>query len=115
MGATDWALKRIAKFLLKRHLGRLLHGDLDLDTLDIALGSGSLSLRSLLLDCDYINTQLLVCSDRCVACKLRPFKLFIDGRNRAQSRLVGTLAPANCCQQWSSTMHVERHAAAAYL
>lgn len=56
---SDWALKRVARFLLKRHLGRLLPGDLDLDSLDVALGAGSLELRSLLLDCDYLNAQLV--------------------------------------------------------
>lgn len=35
-GTADWALKRIARFLLKRHLGRLLRGELDLDTLDVS-------------------------------------------------------------------------------
>ncbi len=58
---TDWALKRVARFLLKRHLGRLLRGDLDLDSLDVALGAGSIKLRSLLLDCEYLNAQLVRC------------------------------------------------------
>lgn len=58
-GATDWALKRLAKFLLKRSLGRLLKSDVDLELLEVALGSGSLALRNVLLDCDYINEILV--------------------------------------------------------
>lgn len=34
-GTADWALKRVARFVLKRQLGRLLRTDLDLDTLDV--------------------------------------------------------------------------------
>ena len=59
-GATDWVLKRLAKFLLKRTLGRLLHPDVDLDLLEVALGSGSLAMHRVLLDCDRVN-ELLVC------------------------------------------------------
>ena len=58
-GATDWALRRLARFVLKRSLGRLLKSDVDLDLLEVALGSGSLALRRVLLDSDYIN-ELLV-------------------------------------------------------
>ena len=58
-GATDWVLKRLAKFLLKRTLGRLLHPDVDMDLLEVALGSGSLAMHRVLLDCDRIN-ELLV-------------------------------------------------------
>ena len=58
-GATDWALKRLAKFVLKRSLGRLLKSDVDLELLEVALGSGSLSLRRVLLDCAHVN-ELLV-------------------------------------------------------
>lgn len=59
-GATDWALKRVAKFLLKRSLGRVLKSEVDLELLEVALGTGSLAMRRVLLDCDYIN-ELLVC------------------------------------------------------
>lgn len=58
-GATDWALKRVAKFLLKRSLGRVLKSEVDLELLEVALGTGSLAMRRVLLDCDYIN-ELLV-------------------------------------------------------
>ncbi len=58
-GATDWVLKRLAKFLLKRTLGRLLHPDVDMDLLEVALGSGSMAMHRVLLDCDHIN-ELLV-------------------------------------------------------
>ena len=53
------AAEQVAKYLLGRHLGRLLRGGLDLTCLDVALGSGTLALRDLLLDCDYINEQLV--------------------------------------------------------
>ncbi|KAK9805512.1 hypothetical protein WJX72_002557 [[Myrmecia] bisecta] len=57
-GATDWALKRVFKFLLKRHLGRLLRSEVDLEQLDVQLGTGTLELRSVLLNCDHLNEQL---------------------------------------------------------
>lgn len=53
------AAEQVAKLLLERHLGRLLRGGLDLTCLDVALGSGTLALRDLLLECDYINEQLV--------------------------------------------------------
>lgn len=49
---------QVARFLLRRHLGQLLRGDVDLESLDLALASGRLALRSLQLNCDYINSQL---------------------------------------------------------
>ena len=58
-GATDWALKRLAKFLLKRSLGRFLKFDVDLEQLEVALGTGSLALCRVLLDCDHINEMLV--------------------------------------------------------
>lgn len=58
-GATDWALKRVFKFLLKRHLGRLLRSEVDLEQLDVQLGRGTLELRSVLLNCDSLNEQLV--------------------------------------------------------
>lgn len=57
--ATDWALKRVLKFLLKRSLGRYLRNELDLQQLDVQLGSGTLELRDVLLNCDNINQQLV--------------------------------------------------------
>lgn len=56
--AVDWALKRFLKFVLKRKLGRYLH-ELDLDALDVELGSGTVELRQLLLKCDAITEDLV--------------------------------------------------------
>ncbi len=58
-GATDWALKRVLKFVLKRNLGRFLQTDLDLEQLDVQLGTGTLELRSVLLDCAQLNKHLV--------------------------------------------------------
>jgi autophagy-related protein 2 len=58
-GATDWALKRVLKFALKRNLGRFLQTELDLEQLDVQLGTGTLELRSVLLDCEQLNKQLV--------------------------------------------------------
>eukprot|EP00854_Cymbomonas_tetramitiformis_P012079 gene12079-14272_t len=56
--STGWALKRLYKFVLKQLLGRVLKNELDLDQLDVALGSGTVELRNLVLDCDYLSEQL---------------------------------------------------------
>ena len=37
----------------------MLRNDLDLDQLDAQLSSGTVELRNLLLDCDYLNEQLV--------------------------------------------------------
>lgn len=58
-GATDWALKRVLKFVLKRNLGRFLQTDLDLEQLDVQLGTGTLELKSVLLDCAQLNKHLV--------------------------------------------------------
>ncbi|KAK9836947.1 hypothetical protein WJX81_001853 [Elliptochloris bilobata] len=55
---TDWLLKRAFKFLLKRNLGCLLRNEVDLDMLNVALGRGTLELRSALLNTEYLNAQL---------------------------------------------------------
>lgn len=57
--AGDWALKKLLKFILKRNIGRYLDSELDLDQLDVELGTGRLELRSVLLACDAINTDLV--------------------------------------------------------
>ncbi len=54
-----WAKKRMFKFLLKRHLGRCLKNDLDIEMLDVQIDKGTLDLQQLLLDTDYINEQLV--------------------------------------------------------
>lgn len=57
--AGDWALKKLLKFILKRNIGRYLDSELDLDQLDVELGTGRLELRNVLLACDSINTDLV--------------------------------------------------------
>ena len=53
-----WALKRVFKFFLKRTLGRILKNELNLQQLDVALGSGKLELRSVVLNTEYLAAQL---------------------------------------------------------
>ncbi|KAJ7546728.1 hypothetical protein O6H91_08G051700 [Diphasiastrum complanatum] len=55
---SQWATKRVCKFFLKRLLGRILIGDLDLDNLDVQLASGTIQLKDLSLNTNYINDQL---------------------------------------------------------
>ena len=38
---------------------QMLRNDLDLDQLDAQLSSGTVELRNLLLDCEYLNEQLV--------------------------------------------------------
>lgn len=57
--ATDWALKRVLKFLLGRSLGKYLKTELDLEQLDVQLGTGTLELRNVVLNCANINEQLV--------------------------------------------------------
>ena len=54
----SWALRRVFKFVLKRALGRVLKNELNLEQLDVALGSGTLELRDAVLNCDYVRQQL---------------------------------------------------------
>jgi autophagy-related protein 2 len=57
---AGWALKRAFKFVLKKALGPVIKGDVDLEQLDVDLTSGRAELRGLLLDTDHINSQLQV-------------------------------------------------------
>ncbi|KAK9112798.1 hypothetical protein Scep_020317 [Stephania cephalantha] len=50
------AFKHMLKFLLKKILGKLILGDLDLDQLDVQLGAGTLT--NLALNVDFINQKL---------------------------------------------------------
>lgn len=59
MFATDWALKRFLKFVLKRNLGQLLKNEVDLEQLSVQLSSGSVELRQVLLNCEAINDKLV--------------------------------------------------------
>ena len=55
---TQWATRRLFKFLLKKRLGRYVRGEVDLEQLDVQLGSGLAQLNDVALDADYINTQV---------------------------------------------------------
>lgn len=57
--ATTWALKRLLKFVLKRNLKQWIATEIDLDQVEVQLGQGSLELREVLLNVDYINQQLV--------------------------------------------------------
>lgn len=60
MFSTSWAMKRVYKFLLKRLLGKLLVNEIDLEQLEVQLGAGTLELRDLLLDTNYLNAQVSI-------------------------------------------------------
>jgi autophagy-related protein 2 len=65
--ATDWALKRVLKFVLKKSVGRFLHSEPDLEQLDVQLSSGTFELRNVLLNCQAVNEQLVSGSTCCGA------------------------------------------------
>ena len=54
----DTLLKRVCKSLLKKRLGDLILGDLDLDQFDIQLGRGTLQLNDLALNAEFINRKV---------------------------------------------------------
>ncbi|KIZ05135.1 hypothetical protein MNEG_2829, partial [Monoraphidium neglectum] len=58
MFTADWALRRVLKFVLKRSVGKFLQTDLDLEQLDVQLGTGAVELRNVLLNCNTINQRL---------------------------------------------------------
>eukprot|EP00873_Tetraselmis_striata_P022619 jgi/Tetstr1/442883/TSEL_030946.t1 len=58
MLSGDWAARRVARFVVKRQLGRLLATELDPAQLDVGLAAGELELREVLLDCAELNAQL---------------------------------------------------------
>ncbi|BBN15299.1 autophagy-related protein 2 [Marchantia polymorpha subsp. ruderalis] len=55
---SQWVFKRVCKFFVKRLLGRLLRSEVDLDQLDVQLGLGTIVLKDLHLNTDYLNDQL---------------------------------------------------------
>ncbi|KAJ0983592.1 hypothetical protein J5N97_011847 [Dioscorea zingiberensis] len=57
---SRWAIKRVCKFLLKKKLGDLILGDIDLDQLDVQLGQGTIQLSDLALNVDYLNQKGVV-------------------------------------------------------
>ncbi|MED6203504.1 autophagy- protein 2, partial [Stylosanthes scabra] len=54
---SRWALKRVFKFFLKKKLGQFIHGDVDLDQLDVQLTQGTIQLTDLALNVDFINAK----------------------------------------------------------
>ncbi|KAF8013693.1 hypothetical protein BT93_I1529 [Corymbia citriodora subsp. variegata] len=54
---SRWAVKRVCKFLLKKKLGQLLLGDIDLDQLDVQLREGTIQLNDVALNVDYLNKK----------------------------------------------------------
>ncbi|CAN1133503.1 Autophagy-related protein 2 [Linum perenne] len=55
---SQWALKRLCKFVLKKKLGQFILGEIDLQQLDVQLGQGVIHLSDLALDVDYLNEKL---------------------------------------------------------
>lgn len=55
--ASNWALKRLCKFFLKKKLGKFISGDIDLDQLDVQLSDGSIKLNDLALNVDFLNKK----------------------------------------------------------
>lgn len=51
------AIKKICKFLLKKKLGQLILGDIDLNQLDVQLSNGTIQLSDLALNVDFINQK----------------------------------------------------------
>ncbi|KAG8094322.1 hypothetical protein GUJ93_ZPchr0012g18796 [Zizania palustris] len=51
-------MKRLCKSLLKKRLGDLILGDIDLDQFDLQLTRGTLLLSDIALNADYINSKL---------------------------------------------------------
>ncbi|CAM6122683.1 unnamed protein product [Calypogeia fissa] len=55
---SQWATKRVCKFFMKRLLGRMLRSELDLEQLEVQLGFGTIQLKDIFLNTDYLNDQL---------------------------------------------------------
>nr|XP_018675172.1 PREDICTED: autophagy-related protein 2 isoform X2 [Musa acuminata subsp. malaccensis] len=52
------AIKRVCKFLLKKKLGEVILGDIDLDQLDVQLSTGTIHLSDLALNVDFLNQKI---------------------------------------------------------
>jgi autophagy-related protein 2 len=64
-------MKRLCKSLLKKRLGDLILGDLDLDQFDLQLTRGTLHLSDIALNADFVNRKVspslsISCPDPCV-------------------------------------------------
>lgn len=60
--ASDWALRRLVKALLKRHLKHVLATELDVEQLRISLGRGALELRDVLVSPEWLKEHAVSCS-----------------------------------------------------
>ena len=58
----QWLTKRVVKFAMKHLLGRILRNELDMEQLDVQIGSGTIHLKDLALNTNYFNDQVRVCS-----------------------------------------------------
>ena len=61
----EWVLKRMYRFVLKPFLSRILQTELDLDQLDVQFLDGTIELRSLALNTDFVSQHLV--SEACFA------------------------------------------------
>lgn len=61
----QWLTKRVVKFAMKHLLGRILRNELDMEQLDVQIGSGTIHLKDLALNTNYFNDQVRVCSLWC--------------------------------------------------
>lgn len=52
--ASDWALRRLLKVLLKRNLKGVLETELDVEQLNVSLGTGALELSDVLISRDWL-------------------------------------------------------------
>lgn len=55
---SQWAIKRVCQFLLKKRLGDFILGDIDLDQLDVQLSQGTIHLSDLALNVDFLNLKV---------------------------------------------------------
>ena len=55
----EWVFKRLYRFVLKPVLGKLLCSDLDLNQLDVEFLNGTVELRELRLNTEYISEHLV--------------------------------------------------------
>lgn len=56
---ANWVIKRVLKFALKRALKHFLKTEVDIQALDVQLSAGTVELKDLLLDVDYLNAEYL--------------------------------------------------------
>ena len=55
---SQWAIKRVCKFLLKKKLGQFILGDVDLGQLDVQLSAGTIQLSDVALNVGYLNQKV---------------------------------------------------------